>query len=527
MASSYDIIVAGGGHNGLTTAAYLAKAGLSVCVLELQDKIGGGVSSIETEPGFWHDPCSTCHLSNQPNPLLKNDELGLKSKYGLEYIYPDHNASVIFPDNRAIRFYKSVDRTCEAIAQFSQHDADAYRRFYKWAEPLTELFNFAMFSPAAPYGTQASVFDSSDEGRELIHVSLSSSMDLVDQWFENEQVKIAITRFVAEGMISPFMQGTGLMLLLFIPVFHNYGGGIPKGGSGKLSSALENCITDNGGTIRVNAPVESFMLSGGKVTGVVLKDGEEVLAKKAVASNLHMKQMFPGMFPEGTQFPENFLHRVNRLKPSSFTAINNLLCLEESPKYTADEVDNSIWVELSSGSINEIRDWYHNLETGIPQSEYPLIICPTLFDPIRAPEGKHCLYFFHFQPYNLRDGGPEKWDSMGKVIYEKMLENIRRVTTNMGPENIIGEPYTMTPLDIVRKNPSMYEGDIIQLGFFANQLQSNRPMYDYHQSRMPFETLYLAGSCAHPGGAVTNAPGRISAMVIMEDLGIDFEKVIG
>jgi phytoene dehydrogenase-like protein len=168
MAEKYDVIVAGGGHNGLTTGAYLAKAGLNVCVLELQDKVGGGVITRElTEPGFLHDHCSTWHGLVQANPLIRNDELGLISKYGLEYLYPELYTAIVFPDNRVMKFYRDMDKTCESIAEFSQHDADAYRKFYEWSVNLLDVFTQGMFAPPPPQGAFTTMMDQSEEGREI------------------------------------------------------------------------------------------------------------------------------------------------------------------------------------------------------------------------------------------------------------------------------------------------------------------------------------------------------------------------
>ncbi|MBW2143121.1 MAG: NAD(P)/FAD-dependent oxidoreductase [Deltaproteobacteria bacterium] len=524
MAEKYDVIVAGGGHNGLTTGAYLAKAGLNVCVLELQDKVGGGVITRElTEPGYLHDHCSTWHGLVQANPLIRNDELGLISKYGLEYLYPELYTAIVFPDNRVMKFYRDMDKTCESIAEFSQHDADAYRKFYDWSVNLLDMFTQGMFAPPPPQGAFTTMMDQSDEGREMLRAASCSGMDICDEWFEDDHTKIAMTRFVAEGMVSPQTKGTGMMLFLFIPLSHKYGGGVPIGGSGVLSDALARCIEDNGGTIRTECPVKSFKFSGNECTGVILESGEEIDATKAVVSNLNIKQMFPAMCP-GATFPDNFIHRVDRLEHSEFMGFNSAWSLHEHPKYTIDGIDQAMWVQMTTDNLSEALKIFDGYRYGIPETVSPLAICTTLHDKTRAPEGKHCLYFYHFEPYNLADGGPQKWDEIGESVCWAMMDEFRKITTNMGDENMIGKPWFTSPLDIERWNPAMIQGDIAHIGYVLSQQSSSRPMYGYGQFRMPFEKMYLTGSSGHPGAGVT-CGGRAPAMVIMEDLDMDFEDM--
>ena len=145
---NYDVIQVGAGHNGLIVAAYLAKAGLNVCVLEKQDIVGGGAMTRElSAPGFKDDVCSIAHIHIQANNLIRKDELKLQAKYGLKYIYPDNCATIIFPDNRSLSLYRDVDKTCESIAAFSSKDADSYRQFHKWSTRLIELLAMGLYDP--------------------------------------------------------------------------------------------------------------------------------------------------------------------------------------------------------------------------------------------------------------------------------------------------------------------------------------------------------------------------------------------
>jgi len=217
----HEVVVIGGGHNGLVVAAYLAKAGLDVCVVERLDQVGGGVITRElTLPGFKHDWCSTGHVVIQANPLIHRDELGLKSKYGLKYIFPDPQMAIVFPDDRALIVYRDVNKTCESLRQFSERDAEMYPKFLDFCRRMSRVATVATFSPPVPFGKMVSILDGSEDGREFLRIILSSSLDIAEEWFESEQMKILFSRLAAECMVSPLEKGTGNAAFMY-PMFHS------------------------------------------------------------------------------------------------------------------------------------------------------------------------------------------------------------------------------------------------------------------------------------------------------------------
>ncbi len=525
MAKKYDVVVVGSGHNGLITAAYLAKAGLSVCVLESNERAGGGTMTMElTVPGFKHDICSVAHTMIQANPLIKNDELGLKSKYGLNYINPECISGVFFDDGSVLEFYSDMEKTCQSIAKFSQRDAEAYRVFNKQVWQMLDMLVMGMFNPAPGFGAQAAMMDQSPEGREMLRAQAISAWDFIDEWFEHDKVKIALARYSSEAMTNPFDHGTGMSFYIILPYMHKYGSGLPVGGSGKLPEVLIQCIEDHAGTIKVSSPVKEFKISGSEVTGVVLTTGEEILANKAVVSSLNVKQVFPDMLP-GAQLPDGFVRNVRNLKHSTIQPFTLHMALNEMPKFKVPGLENFFWVEKSHASVEGFARTFRELEFGNPKRDFTAYTFQHNFDKSRVPEGKHLIHIYAFQPYNLKDGGAKRWDDIGQEVADAFLEDLRAVTTNMGDDNILGKHF-MTPLDFERKNPSMMRADITHLGTFNWQLAGNRPVPGWAQYRMPLKKFYMTGSSTHPGGGVTGGSGRNAAMAIMEDLGIDFEKLI-
>jgi len=524
MTNSYDIVVAGGGHNGLTAAAYLAKAGLNVAVVEKKPYVGGGAITLETNAkGFMHDVASAAHIFIQANPLIRNDELGLLSKYGLKYYDMNENpsVSVVFPDNSYISLYRDLDRTCQSIAKFSTKDAEAYRKFAKWSQPLLGMLMQGFFAPPPPLGGLFAQLDQQGQGRDLLRAMQMSSLDIIDDWFEDHRVKATLARFVSEIIVSPDDIGTGVFFFVVVPLLHTFGMSIPEGGSGAISNALKRCIEDNGGTVYVNSPVVKFQKSGGRVTGVVLESGEVIEGKKAVIANLNIKQI-PPMLDEGT-LDEEFLRKVKGVKHSVFAGLNINLALNNAPLYKAgDEVSKTCLVELCD-FLPGMRQTFDGFKYGRLSVDMPGVIAPTLFDKTRAPEGKHTLYMFQYNSFNI-EGDSTRWKDLKEEATQGIIDNFRKYTTNMGDDNIIGKS-SWTPLDYQNFNDAWIEGEPLHMRNMISQFFSHRPFPEAGYYKLPVDGLYLCGPSTHPGGGVTGG-ARAAAIAVMEDLDIDFDSVI-
>ncbi|ACV21482.1 Uncharacterized conserved protein [Slackia heliotrinireducens] len=527
MSNKYDVIVAGGGHNGLITAAYLAKAGKKVLVVEGQEHAGGGLRTEEVAaPGFKSNLAAVSHGFIQPNPLIRNDELGLLSKFGLEYIYPEKQTAVIFPDDRSLIFYRDVDKTCESIAQFSEHDAEAYHKFYAMAEKALEMMVAGMYNgPTPTFGAFYAGLEGSEEGRDLLRIQLGSSDAFVNEWFEDDHTKVACNRFTSEGMFDPREQGSGMNLLIFVPLTHKYGTAIPKGGSIELTNSIIRCIEANGGEIRTNSWIKEFKVANGTCEGVVLEDGEVLLASDAVVTNFNIKQLDETMLGKGN-VSDRYLTSVKNLRPQSYQNMLQSIALNEAPMYKAGEdASTSFMVEFASDTMEGFYREFDAYKYGEPWFTSPLSVTSTLWDPSLAPEGKHSLYLYSYQPYELK-GGAQRWDEgMKEEVAGKVLEFIQSRATNMGPENIVGQ-YTMCPRDFERWNPSWIGGNFSHIGCYLNQNYGNRPFPEVQDNRLPLDHMYICGPSAFPGGGVIGG-GRAVAQVVMEDLGIDFFDVVG
>ena len=524
--SPYDIVVMGAGHNGLVAAAYMAKAGKKVLVLERKPHYGGGVSTRELlHPGFWHDEHSNVHIMIQGNPMLREDELGLLSRFGLEYIYPDLIHVSIWDDGTVIRSYKDLDKTCEELARIcGPKDAEAYRRFVQMSQTALPMLVSGLYSPPFPMGAFVAMMDQSDEGRFLLDLMQRTALDIVDAYFDSELLKLHIVRMVTENLQMPDELGTGMGAFVMPGIVHSYGCSMPKGGSGQLSHALVRAIEHFGGEVRCNAEVRRVIVSGGKAVGLELVDGETFMARDGVigAIHPHVLRKFVG------ETPESVLRRAERVTQSTFSINLTHMTLKERLRLKVGNDCNAMMTELMDFyTVRDMSLEYDKLRRGEVSSRLVAGGDNTIFDPSRAPEGAGLFYGVNFAPYNLWPGGPASWDERKEEIADKALAQYRKFYVNLTDENITGR-LIRSPIDHERDSPASFvRGDIHGCAPFFYQSAGHRPTPDLGSLRVPgIEGLYLVGPFMHPGGGVFGA-GRATAIQMMDDMGIDYDKVCG
>ncbi|MBT0668250.1 NAD(P)/FAD-dependent oxidoreductase [Novosphingobium profundi] len=523
--STYDIVVMGAGHNGLVAAAYMAKAGKKVLVLERKPHYGGGVSTRELiQPGYWHDEHSNVHIMIQGNPMLREDELGLLSKFGLEYIYPELPHASIFADGTMVRSWRDLDRTCEEIASFSPKDAEAYRTFARASMQALPMFMSGLYAPPFPMGAFVAMMDQSDEGRFLLDVMQRSALDVVNQYFESDLLKIHIVRMVTENLQMPDELGTGMGAFLMPGIIHAYGCSMPKGGSGQLSHALVRAIEHFGGEVRCNSEVRRVIVSGGKASGLELADGETFLARDGVIGAIHPHVLRKFV----SETPEPVLQRAERVTQSTFSINLTHLTLKERLKLKVGNETNAMMTELMDFySVREMCLEYDKLKRGLVSERLIAGGDNTIFDPSRAPEGAGVFYGVNFAPYDLYPDGPASWDERKEEIADKALAQYRKFYSNLTDDNITGR-LVRSPVDHERDSPASFlKGDIHGCAPFFYQSVAHRPTPDLGSLRVPgIEGLYLVGPFMHPGGGVFGA-GRATAIQMMDDLDIEYDKVCG
>jgi phytoene dehydrogenase-like protein len=523
--SKYEVVVVGGGQNSLSAAAYLAATGMKVLVLDKNPQIGGGAVSRElTVPGFVHDSHAGQMVLIMANPLIAQDELGLKSKFGLKFSQPDVGHATVFDDGTYLCTDFSVDKTCQSIAKFSARDADAYRQLVKQAEGMSDLFVSGLFKPPLPFGGFMAMMDQSIEGQQLVGSLLKSAYDVVCGLYDHEKVRIHFLKWVSELMIGPEVKGTGIVPLFLAAMQHKYHPGAVVGGSQKLSDSLVACIRHNGGEVRTDSEVVKIRSSGGKAKSVVLKSGETIEAAKAIVANVHPWLL--GSMIEGID--QNVASRAKAVELSAFGAVNTHWALKEAPKYKAGaEVDNAAVVEPAPATMQRFRQHFDQMRYGqLPDSINASVQHNSNWDRTRVPNGQGAsLYLYHFVPFKFAGKELSHWDEVKESVKEEVLRRYQDITTNMGPENILGSAIE-TPYDMHRWSPSFQNGDIMGVGTYIDQWNGRRPTPELAQYRVPgISGLYLSGPFMHPGGTVTGG-GRAVAIQILGDLGVNYSKII-
>lgn len=521
----HEIIIVGGGHNSLTAGAYLAAAGLKVLVLEKNPIVGGGAVSRElTAPGFVHDPHAGQMVLIMANPLITNDELGLKSRFGLEFSQPSAGHVTVFDDETYLSTHFSVDDTCKSIARYSEKDAEAYRGLVKRAEAMGNLFVSGLFKPPLPFGGLMAMLDQSLEGQQMIGSMLQSAYDVVCGLYEHEKVRTHFLKWVAEMMVGPEEKGTGIVPIFLAAMQHRFHPGCVVGGTQKLSDALAACIRHHGGEVRTDSEVVKVHTAGGRAKAVALATGERIEASRAIVANLHPWLL--GELVEGVD--AGVAARARAVRLSAFGAVNTHWALREAPKYKAGpEVDAAAVVEPAPSTMLRFRQHFDQMRYGqIPDSINASVQHNSNHDRTRVPNGQGAsLYLYHFVPFKLAGRELSYWDEVKEQVKEDMLRRYQGITTNMGSDNIIAGAIE-TPYDMHRWSPSFQNGDLIGIGTYIDQWLGRRPTPELAQYRVPgIAGLYLSGPCFHPGGTVTGG-GRATAMQILGDLKIKYDRIM-
>jgi phytoene dehydrogenase-like protein len=520
----FDIVIAGAGHNSLVTAAYLAKAGYRCVVLEEQPAIGGGVRTAEpTLPDFKMDLFSTNHSAIQFNPLLHNNELDLYD-YGLEYIVPDPIMHMQFSDGSSITQWRDLDRTCAEIAKFSKKDAVAYRRMLAEYESIAPTLGSRKFLPIGFAEPLDKLLSHYAQGRVWQRRLAMSAYDLVGEIYEDAHLR---SFFLAVGHLVGIRPGdaeTGIQAFSLIAQQRG-GRPIPKGGSGMLSVALGRFIEAHNGVILTNKRVVRLITDGDICRGVECADGSSYHPEKAVLSTIHIKHLVH-MAPREL-WGEDFLENVKLFQPEQAMFAAHY-ATKEPPKYplagggTISACESVLLVNPE----RILRLTYDNDRGEVNLEDPPLqIVCPSVADSTRAPAGFHMVKILGFQPYNLKEG-PERWSNMKDEVAEANLNYLRRFAPNLTEDKILAR-FIQSPLDIERSDSHMWRGSAHAGANDPAQSGAMRPVPGWAQHRMPITGLYQTGATTYPGGAVTGAPGRNAAMIMLRDFGKSIEQVVG
>ena len=523
---NYDAIVVGAGHNGLTNAAYLAKAGLDVLVVEKNDYIGGAAVSRELHEGWIYSNCSyVCSMMRQS--LHRDLEL---SRHGLMLV--PYLGTINFDDHgETLTAYHSEAAAYNELKRHSRHDADAMFRFQADLGRYAQVIRKTLLrTPPDPTtfrirDIQELLFLAKQFGAlgekeiyEYIRFFTLSAADFLEEYFESDIVKQSMAGAgiigTALGVYSP---GSSYILLHHVmgDVDGSIGAwGLARGGMGAISNAIASSFQSFGGEIRTNAGVEQILVKGGRAVGVALSSGEEISAN-IVVSNLDAKRTFTKIM-DRNDLPPGIYEKAENFKIRGSSGKVNI-ALSGLPKFTnvPDNPYANRGGQAFAGSLETMERAYDCWKRG-KWSDDPFIesVIPSAWDPTVAPPGKHWMSnFIQYCPSELADGPwtPEKRDQFGQTVIDK-LERY-----SPGFKNLIEHVEVRTPFEI-EQEVGLTEGNIFQGELTIDQLLFNRPFPGYAQYRMPVKNMYMCGSSTHPGGGVSSACGANAAREILMDL---------
>jgi len=524
--SKYDVVVIGGGHNGLVNSAYLARAGKKVVVLERRHVLGGAAVTEEIFPGFKFSVCSYVVSLLRPEIIRELD----LPRHGLE-ILPLDGTFTPMPNGDYLWRVNDHGKTRREIARHSKVDAEAYEEFGKAMQQMCRfvkpILSMVPPDPATwnPKELMKLLFIgrrfqglTSDDKYNQVQLMTMSAVDFLDQWFETDVLKATMS---ASGIIGTFLgvrsPGTAYVLL------HHYMGeidgafrawGFARGGTGAISNAIADAAREAGVEIRTKAGISKILVKNGRANGVVLENGDELYAD-VVSSSVDPNLTFLKMIEPGN-LPDDFVEQVRHYKFRGSSGQVNM-ALDALPEFKCmpGEGLHLRGAMSISPSVDYMERAYDDAKYGnFSRRPYIDMVIPSLTDPSVAPPGKHVLScFVQYAPYKLKDGNlDQKKEAFGDAV----VDTISEYAPNL--KNIIIGRQVVTPLDLEREW-GLTEGNIFQGELSLEQLFFLRPVPGWSQYRTPIKNLYMCGSATHPGGGIMGAPGRLAALEMIKDLG--------
>jgi phytoene dehydrogenase-like protein len=516
----YDVVVIGGGPNGLTTAAYLAKAGLKVFVAEKRLEIGGGLATEEvTRPGFLHNTHAIYHMMTEYAPIFEDFEL--HKAYDLKFIYPPMQVAMVFSDGKSICLYSDLEKSCESIGKFSKKDAEAYREYYQFTAKAMDLFLApATYVNPLPSVDQAAKLEANPITKRVDELTGETPKQIVDGLFENERVRTLFLYLACMWGLEYDLEGLGYLVPLMINRGTHFK--LCATGSHHIAHLLGKVIYKYGGMIWGGFPVKRILVENGEAKGVELENGDIIEADKAVVSSVDPHQTFLKFIGKDQLDPE-FVTRLKEYRWEEWSLFVTHLALNEMPNFTAaasnPDVNKALIVIAGYDSEEDLVNHWETIRKGELAKPAFSACFPTVHDPTQAPPGKHTGLLTEFAPYELKEGGPQAWHKIRKGRAEQCIEVLSKYAPNLNKQNII-DTYITSPLDIENKLPDMVRGSIKQGAYYPLQMGFMRPNEYCSDHSTPIGKLYICGGSSHSGGMANYGPGYCAADTIVENLGI-------
>ncbi len=524
MANECDVIVIGSGPNGLEIGAYLSKAGQKVLLLEKRYEAGGGLATEQiTLPDYFHNTHAIFHMMVDYAPIYQ--DLKLEEEYDVRHILPELQWAMPLPDGKCICVYRDVEKTCASIAKFSQKDADAYRDMYHECDELMrEIVGPQTFVKPEPAPLMAARADASELGRKLTAFSEKTPDEFIRDTFENDHVRTLMLYTCCHWGLDYSQSGVGYLIPLYFNRMSNYR--LTAGGSHRVSNALLKAIFENQGQIRTSAQIKRIIVENGTAKGVELDDGTQFMANKAVVSTIDIHQTFLKYVGEDN-LENDFVDMINAWQWEKWSLCDLHLALEEPPHFKAAEsnpdVDKAFMYVLGYESSDELRKQWDMMATGeLPEKAGYIACFPSVHDPYQAPPGRASGVLSQMAPFELKDGGSEKWlrFRFREQIADYQLATLEKYAPNITKDKVLWWNIT-TPADIQNKFANMVRGSYKQGQYHPLQMGYLRPNQECSHNVTPIKNLFVGGAGVWPGGCVIWGPGYVCANTVAEECGIE------
>ena len=517
MAGKYDAVVIGGGHNGLTSASYLARAGLKTLILEQYHMVGGMTITEEiTLPGFRSDIHAFGYQLANLSPAPR--ELGLE-RFGFELLRPDPNFSHVFPDGGIVSMRRDIEETARSIGRYSKKDAETWRKLFREYLKIKDKIISGVNSPPKSLDAEFSAPGALDEYR----LGLQSTRSWCDEWFEADETKVFLATFASHPGVAPDDAGGGRLAWLFNTILQDVGNNVVKGGMHNLSLALAGYFQSQSGEIRTNALVRKIVVRDGKAIGIQLEDGDEIAVSGVIASSVDPYQLIVHFLGKEIVGPE-IVAKLDRYEWGD-AAMVIYVALDGPVEYNAGlTARHSCYVHPTPPTLDYFSQVYTECRGGkLPAAPLVIMCNDSVVDPSRTPPNKYVMKLIaNNVPYRITGDatgkiGARTWEEAKEPYADHIIDMI---TNTYAPnfKNLILKRVVHSPEDMERVIPSAVRGTVCHGAFVPYQMGSMRPIPELADYRTPVPNVYLCGSGSHPGAGVSMAPGRNAAHVILADL---------
>jgi phytoene dehydrogenase-like protein len=517
----WDVILIGAGQNNFALGTYLARAGLRTVICESRLENGGRLASEEiTLPGYWHNTLAYFQDNRARSPVWK--DLNWEKGHHAEFVSPAVISCLLLPDGRSISQYQSLQDTVECIAGYSRKDAAVWRQTHeKYHAVIGECLIPYYYQAPHAHGRTMQKLASLPGGKEFIRFWRMSPRQVVDKLFATDAVKtLVLAQMAIPRGIAVDYAGGGVEVLKMIAGDEKPE--VARGGSHSIAQVLQRAYVRNGGQIRALHHVDKILVDRARVVGVRLRDGREWKAKRAVVSNGDPYATFIDMIGE-EHLPKSFTERVKTIGCDEFSYFQVHLALKAPVRYALHEaqdpaVGRAMNVAIGPQKPADIDAMWKEIRAGeFPEHVCLHAICPTVYDPLQAPKGKHAASLFVPVPFQLRGKQPADWVKLKTGFMDSLLKVWRRYATNLTDDNIEMK-VAMDPFYISERWPNMRRGSVWVARKISTQMGASRPVEEIANYRTPIRGLYQVGVAMHPADAVIAGSGYNCWHVMKEDL---------